>query len=71
MKIVRDTTRKSEKHERIRVASRTISCIISKVPAALNFLYNSAERERERIQIENSILQISVGKHSEMTFSTF
>ena len=69
MKIVRDTTRKSEKHERIRVASRTISCIISKVPAALNFLYNSAERER--IQIENSILQISVGKHSEMTFSTF
>ena len=69
MKIVRDTTRKSEKHERIRVASQTISCIISKVPAALNFLYNSAERKR--IQIENSILQISVGKHSEMTFSTF
>ena len=34
--IVRDTTRKSEKHELIRVVSRTISCSISESP--LKFL---------------------------------
>ena len=35
--IVRDTTRKSENHELIRVVSQTIACTISKSP--LHFIF--------------------------------
>ena len=39
--IVRDTTQKSEKHELIRVVSRTVSSSILGILATLNFLSNS------------------------------
>ena len=39
--IVRDTTRKSEKHELIRVVSQAFSCSISE--STLHFLFNSVD----------------------------